>query len=193
MDQDVVASGKALVAPQSLSNHGLLAGEDPAGYEQQFAEIRAVVCPKDILEENWLRDVVASSWEVFRLRRAKSEFINSNAHRGVHMVLGPLLGWKEGQELGARWATKEPEAQREVEKILTAAGMSAATIIANTMAALAHEVAQFDRLMTAAAGRRDATLREIALYRTTFAAKLRGAVEEVEVTDFEVLPSAANE
>jgi hypothetical protein len=171
-----------------VSGRALLAGEDHEAYNQFLAQVVAFVCPANIFEEIWVRDVVDHSWEVARLRRLKDELISSNAHRGLRPVLDALLGCEDSQDLVVRWAAKEPEALKEVERTLAAAGMSQATVMANTLAALIHEVAEIDKLAAHAEARRNATIRDIGNYRSTFATSLRNAVEEVEVTDFKVLP-----
>jgi hypothetical protein len=90
-------------ARQPLSGHRpLFAGEDAAAYDSLLGRVSDVVKPADVLEEIWLQDVADLSWEVARLRRAKAEFLNSSAHRGLRKVLDGLLGWKEGQDLTAQ-------------------------------------------------------------------------------------------
>ena len=57
-----------VVAPPRLWD-----GDDPAGYDLLHARVSDSLGPKDLLEEIWTRDVVDLVWEIFRLRRIKSE------------------------------------------------------------------------------------------------------------------------
>jgi hypothetical protein len=169
----------------------LFAGEDAAAYDILLGRVSDVVKPADVLEEIWLQDVVELSWDVARLRRAKAEFLNSSAHRGLRKLLDGLLGWKESQDLTAQWAGKDPDALRLVERSLAAAGMTMSTVMAQTLAASINEVERIDRLTAAAELRRNVMLREIADYRSMFAAHLRRATSDIEDAEFQIVSSKA--
>ncbi len=51
----------------------LLPSENPAMYADMLNRMRAAVNPRDIIEEIWVREVVAHSWEILRWRRIKVE------------------------------------------------------------------------------------------------------------------------
>jgi hypothetical protein len=53
----------------------LVAGEDPAAYEELVARISGAVKPRDFLEEIWVRDVVDLTWDTLRMRRIKARLI----------------------------------------------------------------------------------------------------------------------
>ena len=179
-----------LTARPPLSAHPpLFAGEDAAAYDSLLGRASDVVKPADVLEEIWLQDVVDLSWEVGKLRRAKAEFLNSSAHRGLRKLLDALLGWKESQDLTAQWSGKEPDAIKLVESSLAAAGMTMSTVMAQTLAAAINEVERIERLTAAAELRRNAMLREIADYRAVFAAHLKRATAEIEDAEFKVISS----
>ena len=175
--------------PRRPGHRPLFAGEDAATYDSLLRRVSDVVKPADALEEIWLRDLVDLSWEVGRLRRAKAEFLNSSAHRGLRKLLDGLLGLKQGQDLTAQWAAQDPEALKLVASSLAAAGMSMNTVMAQTLAAALGEVERFDRLTAAAELRRNAMLREIANYRSVFAAHLQRATAEIEDAEFKVIAS----
>jgi hypothetical protein len=175
--------------PPLAGHRPLFAGEDAAAYDSLLRRVTDVVKPADVLEEIWLEDVVELSWEVARLRRMKAEFLNSSAHRGLRKLLDGLLGWKESQDLTAQWAGKDPDAVKLVERSLAAAGMTMTTVMAQTLAASINEVERIDRLTAAAELRRNAVLREIADYRSVFAAHLRRATSDIQDAEFQVIPS----
>jgi hypothetical protein len=175
-------------AHQPLAGHRpLFAGEDAAAYDSLLGRMSDVVKPADVLEEIWLQDVVDLSWEVAKLRRMKAELLSSSAHRGLRKVLDALLGWKESQDLTARWAGKDPDAVKLVAKSLAGAGMTMDTVMAQTLAASINEVERIDRLTAAAELRRNVMLHEIADYRAVFAAHLRRATSGIEDAEFKVV------
>jgi hypothetical protein len=172
-----------------LARQPLCAGEDAAAYDTLLGRFSDFVRPADLLEEVWLQDVVDLSWEVTRLRRSKVDFLNSSASRGLRKLLDRLLGWREGQDLTAQWSAHDPEARTLVAKSLAAAGMSMNTVMAQTLAEALGEVERFDRLTAAAELRRNAMIREIAEYRSVFAAHLQRATTAIEDAEFKVVAS----
>ena len=177
--------------PPLAGHPPLFAGEDAAAYDSLLGRVSDVVKPADVLEEIWLQDVVELSWEVARLRRMKAEFLNSSAHRGLRKLLDGLLGWKESQDLTAQWTGQDPDAVKLVASSLAAAGMTMHTVMAQTLAASINEVERIERLTAAAELRRNAVLREIADYRSVFAAHLRRATSDIEDAEFKVVSSKA--
>jgi hypothetical protein len=67
--------------------------------------------------------------------------------------------------------------------------MTMTTVMAQTLAASINEVERIDRLTAAAELRRNAVLREIADYRSVFAAHLRRATSDIQDAEFQVIPS----
>jgi hypothetical protein len=173
----------------ALSTHcPLFTGENAAAYHTLLRRVSELVKPVDVLEENWLQDVVDLSWEVTRLRRTRADFLNSCAHRGLRKLLDGLVGLKESQNLTVQWAARNPEAIELVSRSLAAAGMNMNTVMAQTFAAALSEVERIDRLTVAAEQRRNVVLREIAEYRSTFAAGLRHATAGIEGAGRKVTP-----
>jgi hypothetical protein len=76
-----------------------------------------------------------------------------------------------------------------VASSLAAAGMTMNTAMAQTLVASINEVERIDRLTAAAELRRNAMLREIADYRSGFAAHLRRATADIEDAEFKVISS----
>ncbi|MBX9843185.1 MAG: hypothetical protein K2Z80_15390 [Xanthobacteraceae bacterium] len=189
---DMAIARNMETSPQRQPRSGsrpLLAGEDAAARDALLGRVSDVVTPADVLEEIWLQDVVDLSWEVARLRRLKADFLNSSAHRGLRKRLDGLLGRKEGRDLTAQWAARNPDAVELVASSLAAAGMTMDTVVAQTLVAAIKDVEQIDRLTAAAELRRNRVLREIADYRSAFAAHLRGATPGIEDAAFKVISS----
>ena len=65
----------------------ILAGEDPAAYDELLARIRAAVKPLDIIEEMFIADVVSLEWEVLRWRRLKLSLIQARGLKALENFL----------------------------------------------------------------------------------------------------------
>jgi hypothetical protein len=142
----------------------LLEGEDPEAYDRLFLAIDQSVQPADALEEIWVRDLVDATWEVERLRGAKSSLLRANAYKGLEELLKPLV--EAGPETMAKlYAKREKNAVKEVKLLLAEAGLDERAIIAQTLAVKIREVEAIDFLITRAEARRIAVTREIERHR----------------------------
>jgi hypothetical protein len=56
-------------------------GEDSAGYDDLLARVSGAIKPADIIEEIWIRDIVALTWEALRLRRARAALLAAKTLR----------------------------------------------------------------------------------------------------------------
>ena len=53
----------------------ILEGEDAQAYNELLASISGAVKPSDTIEELWVCDIVDLTWEIFRYRRIKTNFL----------------------------------------------------------------------------------------------------------------------
>jgi hypothetical protein len=164
----------ALFGPPPLIN-----GEDSNSYKKLEALICGVVKPADILEHIWVRDVIATSWEVLRLRQLQANLMQAHAYRGMGETLLPLVGVLKAQTLAEAWARK-PSAVEEINEALASAGLSMETVMANILSFKLDEFERIGRMVTVAEARRSAALQEIERHRETLGKKLRQAVQELE-------------
>ena len=165
-------------------------GEDASTYDDLRARIFAAVKPADILEELWVRDIVAVVWDVVRLRRFKATLLAACAQEGMAKVLHSL---GETQPVGTsmRWAARDEAAVAQVNARLAAAGLTIDAVMARTFEAKMNEIEHMDRMMMAAEARRAAALRELERHRASFAQALRRAAQDVEDAEFKVIEHAA--
>ena len=166
--------------PARLSCFGpapLFEGEDSAGYDELLARVSGAIKPADIIEEIWIRDIVALTWEALRLRRARAALLAANRYTGVKRVLRPLCGTK-AYDLSEQWARREDEAVAAVDRHLATARLTMDAVMAETMSVEIELVEKMDRMIASAEIRRNATLREIERRRSEFAARLRQATQD---------------
>ena len=171
----------------------LLEGEDSAGYDELLAHVSGAIKPADIIEEIWIRDIVALTWEALRLRRARAALLVANRHAGVKHVLWPLCSL-EAHDLSEQWARREDQAVAAVDRHLATAGLTMDAVVAETMAVKIELIEKMERMIASAEIRRNATLREIERRRSEFAARLRDATRDrdnVEEAKFQVIEAPA--
>jgi len=172
----------------------LFEGEDSAGYDDLLARVSGAIKPADIIEEIWIRDIVALTWEALRLRRARVALLAASRHDGVRRVLVPLCGFSKANDLSEKWARREDEAVAAVDRHLATAGLTMDAVMAETMSVEIELMEKMERMIASAEIRRNATLREIERRRSDFAARLRQATRDrdnVEEAKFQVIEAPA--
>ncbi len=132
----------------------LFEGEDSAGYDELLARVSGAIKPADIIEEIWIRDIVALTWEALRLRRVRAALLTAKRHVGVKQLLRPLYG-TEVYDLSEQWARREGEAVAAVDRRLATAGLTMDAVMAQTMSEEIELVEKMDRMIASAEIRRN--------------------------------------
>jgi hypothetical protein len=178
---------RAKVPAASLAMFGvpsLLEGEDVEAYHAMMARVRAAVKPNDVLEEMWVQDCADQFWETLRLRRQKTELIKANMYRGLKIVLEPLCGYKEAEDLTSGWSLRDEEALERIEELLESAHLSMAAVEAQAMAEVIEQAERIDRMIVTSEVRRNATLRELERHRGALARMVRQETLKIEDAEF---------
>lgn len=191
----------------------LLEGEDPNAYDELLARVSSRVKPSDILEENWVSDVVNDTWDARRWRRLRASLLAAKVPDALESVLGPIfqtdctddgeiIRARDGcsydpgdpvspeEELAIRWAADDPVAIERVEKLLKLAGLTMDAVVARALVRELDSIERLDRLISTAEGRRDAALREIERHRSGFGQALRDATQGIDAEFETVEPKA---
>src|SRR5947209_6675360 len=124
----------------------LIAGEDPATYDELLARICAAVKPVDIIDEMFIVDVASLEWEVLRWRRLKSSLIRAPGLNALEDFLDKNLDYdlysehfaddlaqilqdnfpedqaEDAQSLARECARNEPHAVDKVNEVLAGIG-----------------------------------------------------------------------
>src|SRR5262249_27825003 len=148
--------------------------------------ICTAVMPADILEDIWVRDMVDLTIEVLRLRRLTANLMKVNAYKGLLETLSPLVGRSQAESLAEGWAARKSDVVEEVNKILTSAGLTTDSILAQTFSLKVNDIESIEHMTALAEARRNATLREIDRHRQTLGQKLRRAAQQLEGGQFRV-------
>jgi hypothetical protein len=157
----------------------LFDGEDPKTYDQLYTEISTAVMPMDIIEEILVRDCVDLTFGVLRYRRHTAKLMSATAYKGLAETLTPLAG-SQAQTLAEGWAAKKSDVVEEVNKILTSAGLTMDTVMAQTFSLKLNEIERIEHLIALDEARRNAALREIDRHRQTLGQKRRRVAQELE-------------
>jgi hypothetical protein len=175
----------------------VLSTENSSQYRSLLDQIAKCVKPNDVIEWLWVRDIVDLSWEIRRLRRFKSLFIelarqkrisDFGAHRRGPFVPAVLIE-VSGERMSA---TGEPISKGKVKKTRKRKPkLDTESDSASLFQECIGDYQCVDRLLAAAEGRRNAALYEIELRRDSLARRLRKATEEIIDADFNETPFAA--
>jgi hypothetical protein len=94
---------------------------------------------------------------------------------------------QKAKELLQEYGRREPETVRLVDELLTAAGASIHSFMADASTEQLEYIERIDRLTTIAEDRRNGMLAEIERRRAVFGATLRRNVQEIEEAEFKVI------
>jgi hypothetical protein len=94
----------------------LIAGEDPAAYDDLLERFTAAIKPTDVLEEIWMRDSVDLTWETQRLRHLKAALLKWIMLEKLSFILEPVELESSDDELEAESSDEELEAESSDEE-----------------------------------------------------------------------------
>jgi len=109
---------------------------------------------------------------------------------GIREVLDSL-GNGDGQgryynlDLGQSWAAGDKNAQKEVARALSAAGLAIDEVTAKTLDCKLDSFERLDRMLASAEARRNNALREIDRHRRALGAAVRSSMDEPEDVEFQ--------
>lgn len=186
VDSPTTAAAMAPIAVAPFGPPALLNGEDEKAYSELLLQLSSAVQPVDTIEEIWVGEIVALTWEVLRWRRLKAALLDAQAPDGLKQILGRLMDEQDDADwLAERWARGHASAVKKVDSLLAKAGLTIDAVQAETLVLQFDAVERIDRLEATAEHRRNAILREIERHRAGFASSLRRAAAKVEDAAFE--------
>jgi hypothetical protein len=151
--------------------------------KDDFKRIRQALAdeikPRGILEQMYLEDIAYLSWEVLRLRRARTGITNAAWRDALESILeqclrepGRYAVGGEARKLAHDWFT-DSNAKKQVVEVLRRFGLDESAVEGEAIRKSADDLERIDRLMASAEARRDKALVCIAQYRGDFGALLR--------------------
>ena len=134
-------------------------------------------------------DFVLYQWEVSRERILLANVMRTNQYKGLCEVLAPLMGLSQAKTLSEGWFARKPDATEEVNKVLTAAGLSMDTVMAQTFSVELGVIERMNRMIEIKQRRRNSCLHDIFRHRETLGQTLRRAVQQLEEGQLRVVDS----
>src|SRR5207342_2016170 len=97
----------------------LLLTESQSEFDDLEASFRNEILPRGRIEQIYFDDIIASVWEILRLRRCKTVIVNIAFKRALHALLDAQLGYDydRANDLVERWFN-DPAARSEVVGVL---------------------------------------------------------------------------
>ena len=157
--------------------------EDFAALNAAFAQ---AIKPRDVVEQMYVDDIVALSWEILRLRRCKTAIINTAFEDALLTILNRLMGYlnsdspesEERAALVSDWFS-EPKAKGEVSELLAQYHLDESAIEGEAIRSVSSDLEVLDRMLTSLESRRNKALRCIKDYQDRFAKQLREVSDRV--------------
>ena len=157
-------------------------------YSERFADDLAEIL-QDNLPEDQAKEAQMLAYKCARHEADAVDKVDKILDgKGLEMdVIRDDAKGHKAKELAQEYARREPGAVTLVHEFLAGAGLSMDRFMANALAQKLDDVERIDRLITTAASRRDASLREIERRRAFLGETLRRSVQEIEDGEFEVI------
>jgi hypothetical protein len=155
-------------------------GEDAARYNHFRSQVLAGMKPGDIAERVLTYGFIVYQWELSRDRIVLANMIRANQYKGLCEVLTPLIGLLQAKTLSEGWFARKPDAMDQVNKVLTSAGLSMDTVMAQTFLVQLDAIERMNRMIEIKERRRNNCLHELHRHRETLGPSLRRAVQQLE-------------
>jgi hypothetical protein len=167
----------------------ILSSEDPDAYETMLVNMAAAAMPRDAIEWLLIVDCVNLTWEIRRIRLARSGITDVTRKEALKSILESTLDHNELQgqdrivaaELKAEDWYNGPSAKEKLLAHLAKHGLDEDAITAQAYALRTRELEKLDQMLASAEKRRFAMLQEIGVYRDLFALRMNeviGAIDE---------------
>jgi hypothetical protein len=164
---------------KSVGTQTLLPIEDPAEFNDFSQRVLQAIKPTDFIEELWASDFIKLSWQLNRLERLKTEYLQSSAHIGLEKVIEHHVDSLQRRNFVGLWVRKDPEAMSIVNDLLAESGLTDDAITAHTYIQKIEEFERIEKLIKSMAARRNRLLHEIELRRELFARRMQETTDAV--------------
>jgi hypothetical protein len=151
-------------------------------------DVYAEFQPDGPIEQMFVNDVVALTWEIMRVRRLKAGLINGALRTALEKVIAQILPYEDFEnglgrdraatELAHQWFTSDA-VKATVAELLATYQLDLTTIEAQAYCQCAEALEGLDRWLMMLMARWDKALLGLATYRQSMAKLLRRRTEEI--------------
>jgi hypothetical protein len=160
------ASKKTLIHQPTLFSF-----ESYRDYRHLEGAIRDHICPQNILEEIWVAEIVEAQWEIQRLRRYKSQIVNSLKLSGLQSLLNSISDGDDAEnaDLARRFFTNKA-IKKQVNAMLRNFDLDESAVEVEAYRLSMQVLKQIDCRLMELAKRRDKLFQQIEDYRAGISA-----------------------
>jgi hypothetical protein len=151
-------------------------------------ELKKEIRPEGAIEEMYVDDVIALTWDILRLRRCQVGIINAAFLAALRGILEQLLNRRDyefpyhheqaADDLARDWFENK-KAKSEVAALLRKFGLDEAAIEAEAFRSRADDLERLERMLALAEVRRDRALRSVADFRESLAEQIEQRTDRI--------------
>jgi hypothetical protein len=183
-----MAQSKNQKLEQSLPVPRLTITESSDELASLCEQVNDEIEPTGFIERMYAGDIIALTWDILRLRRAKTGIINGAFLAALESILEQLLPREDyesvydheraANDLAREWFENE-KAETQVAALLRKFGLDECTIEAEAFRSRAEDLERLERMLALAEVRRDRALRSIADYRQSLAKQIKKSTDRI--------------
>ena len=166
----------------------VLKTESEDEFVKMVEKLERDIQPENFIEELYVNEVAALTWEIIRYRRCKTAIITNANHTALKSILLQIRFKPKSSEtlaadrLAHEWYYSQ-KAKEDIAALLKEAGRDESAVEAEAFRQRLSEIEKIDRLLASVEARRDKALRCIGQYREGFAKRLQQSTASVVAAD----------
>jgi hypothetical protein len=193
----------------------ILEGEDAGAYEALLKRLWAGIMPTNIVEQIWIHDLAALTWEILRWRKIKMDLVQAGMTEALAEIIKPFIDESADDDeqeppepknggliaaalqrvalrpmheltLAEGWAAKDPTAVEAIDTLIADGCFTMEQVRSAAFFANIEKIERIDHRIANAESRRNEVLREIDRRRERLARAVLSEVEEAEFETFEL-------
>jgi hypothetical protein len=168
----------------------LLSTEHREHFEGILAQLVVAIAPANTIEQMWVYDVAVLVWEMMRLRRYKTMFIERKLGDAASRIAREFLGDDEeaDETEDSQLDNNEPDdirylrdgqPRRRLTDALAERNLTTDVIDAEAFRSASYLIEELEPMLASLQARRDSIIREIGTYRESLARKVKAAMDDV--------------
>ena len=138
--------------------------------------------PENIIEETYVDDLIANSWQILRVRRCIATLINIGFRNALVQLLVTELGAYSDELVGVsiaeKWFTCK-KTREEVADLLKKYNLDVTAIEAESIKLIGAELEMLDRQLALLEARRNKSIRNMREHRDSLAKRARAVSQEM--------------
>lgn len=187
-----IARHRASSKPDSFGPPPVIKGENVEAFQDMWGKLRDAISPADFLEELWAREMAELTWEIWRMRRQRSNLLEAMRPTGLKALWRSVFPLHlQVDQLTEKWAKGELSARTEVERTLNQMGLDLTAIDSYTIAVNIEKFDKIDVMIARIEARRQMINQDMRRQRE-FALRCKLACQSILDAEFSDAPGEAS-